>query len=482
MGLSVQIKERRSMNTKRGRIRIAIWVLSVLFILGSAMPVLAWEPEKVAPDCHRYVYAYKFWDKNGDGSKNGSDVWLQGWTMKLYKWYSGAWHFVSQATTNSSGRAYLGWVSKGKYKVVEVMKSGWTNTTPTEQGFEFYSGDGTVRKYFGNTKECATYEVWLEHYDVDCYNAKTTFIYIVKGTAIGNEPALSHWSLGLCDEDDIHPYVDGVWYKTDVDCDNPDLSGGWQVADYDEKAPGESGNDISGHWSVKIDEGAEKNQCTAFKIVLDGAWEKESVPWTGKAGSDCWYSGTVMGPSCEPYPCKAEKEFELTITGCEPEDVSGYTVYFGTQSKAMSDGGGGKWTASFTDLDPGTYSWHITASDGTTVASGTETLESGEHKLNEPAYEWPCADKKFELTVTGCPPEGATYTAVLDGEEKAMSDPDGDGVYTASWDNLPAGTYSWAIKVNGVQEYGGTETLGEGTTYNRETYEWPRCWTVKRSR
>lgn len=65
------------------------------------------------------------------------------------------------------------------------------------------------------------------------------------------------------------------------------------------------------------------------------------------------------------------------------------------------------------------------------------------------------ASKTFSMTVSGCEPEGTTYTAVLEGDElegdeKDMSDPDGDGVYTARWDALPVGVYTSSVEVDGV--------------------------------
>ncbi|MFH1927551.1 MAG: hypothetical protein ABIK79_05180, partial [Chloroflexota bacterium] len=82
-----------STGKKRNWLRLMLLAIVLLLMLAGAAPALAWEPARVEPGrvdpyYHRHVYAYKFHDKNGDGSKNGTDSWLADWTMKLYNWNS----------------------------------------------------------------------------------------------------------------------------------------------------------------------------------------------------------------------------------------------------------------------------------------------------------------------------------------------------------------------------------------------------------
>jgi hypothetical protein len=116
---------------------------ATLTVLGS--PVLGGPG---LPDCHLTVKAYKFWDKNNNGIKDGSDVWLSGWEITLTK-PDGS---TIVKTTDANGYAYFGtFTASGTYKLTETMQAGWTNTTPIERT-KYYSAsvDVTWTEKFSN--------------------------------------------------------------------------------------------------------------------------------------------------------------------------------------------------------------------------------------------------------------------------------------------------------------------------------------------
>jgi hypothetical protein len=168
------------------------------------------------------------------------------------------------------------------------------------------------------------------------------------------------------------------------------------------------------------------------------------------------------------WPC-ASKTFELTVTGCEPEDTTYEVSLDGENYYPLS---GDPLSHTFTNLVVGeTYDYSVRANGVVILAGTTEELAEGSN-VNDISYEWPCASKTFELTVTGCEPEDTTYEISLDDQNYFTMT--GDPLsYTFS--NLVVGqSYDYYVKANGMVILSGTtENLTEGTNINSLAYQWP---------
>jgi hypothetical protein len=90
---------------------------------------------KTFTDCNAKIQLYKFWDKNNDGTKNGTDSWLSGADFDLYKKNGSSWGSVIETqTSDSNGYVHFHIYNYGTYKVVESdPPSGYTGS--------FTSGD-----------------------------------------------------------------------------------------------------------------------------------------------------------------------------------------------------------------------------------------------------------------------------------------------------------------------------------------------------
>jgi hypothetical protein len=77
------------------------------------------------------IYGYKFFDKDLDGERDLGEPGLDGWEIILEKETSpDVWSLVATTTTDPVGMYEFAWLLPGKYRVSEVVKAGWTNTTP----------------------------------------------------------------------------------------------------------------------------------------------------------------------------------------------------------------------------------------------------------------------------------------------------------------------------------------------------------------
>ncbi len=79
------------------------------------------------------IQGRKYEDLNGNGSENSGEPYLNGWTIRLYKEGEG-WDLVDSKTTGHTG--VLGEykfenLEPGRYRVCEVLKDGWVQTSPT---------------------------------------------------------------------------------------------------------------------------------------------------------------------------------------------------------------------------------------------------------------------------------------------------------------------------------------------------------------
>jgi hypothetical protein len=73
------------------------------------------------------IHARKYKDKNGNGTPNKGELFLPGWTIKVY---NSANVLVGSKLTNFQGKANFDTLVPGKYTVCEVLTGGWTNTQP----------------------------------------------------------------------------------------------------------------------------------------------------------------------------------------------------------------------------------------------------------------------------------------------------------------------------------------------------------------
>jgi len=89
-----------------------------------------------------------FQDGNGDGSKNGADAGLQGWTIQLYNAGTGA--LIASQTSDATGSYTFSNVGPGSYSLREVLQSGWLQTTANPATITTSSGGATTGGNFGD--------------------------------------------------------------------------------------------------------------------------------------------------------------------------------------------------------------------------------------------------------------------------------------------------------------------------------------------
>jgi len=89
-----------------------------------------------------------FLDNNGDGSENGADSGLQGWTIQLYNAGTGA--LLASQTSNATGNYSFSNLGPGSYTVREVLQSGWVQTTVSPASITTSSGGTTTGVNFGD--------------------------------------------------------------------------------------------------------------------------------------------------------------------------------------------------------------------------------------------------------------------------------------------------------------------------------------------
>ncbi len=79
-----------------------------------------------------FIEGRKFEDLNSSGSYNTGEPFLPGWTIRLYNDKDGSWQDNDiESITDGSGWYRFSDLSMGRYKICEVMQSGWTQTVPT---------------------------------------------------------------------------------------------------------------------------------------------------------------------------------------------------------------------------------------------------------------------------------------------------------------------------------------------------------------
>jgi len=89
-----------------------------------------------------------FLDNNGDGSENGADSGLQGWTIQLKNAGTGA--LIASQTSDATGNYTFSNLGPGSYTVREVLHSGWLQTTANPANITTSSGGTTTGVNFGD--------------------------------------------------------------------------------------------------------------------------------------------------------------------------------------------------------------------------------------------------------------------------------------------------------------------------------------------
>jgi len=113
------------------------------FILPAFLPQLV-------EACHYTVSGVKFNDENGNGTKNGQEVGLEGWTITLV----GGQINTSTSTDDQGNYAFSGLLA-GTYTVCEEAEDGWNQTYPTTNGgcHVIELNVNVTGKDFGNQQE-----------------------------------------------------------------------------------------------------------------------------------------------------------------------------------------------------------------------------------------------------------------------------------------------------------------------------------------
>jgi hypothetical protein len=94
------------------------------------------------------IRGQKFQDDNGDGTKNGADAGLSGWTIQLDKDANGT--VDATTVTDVNGNFSFTGLTAGIYRVREVNQVGWIQTTVNPNDVTVVSGTNSTGNNFGN--------------------------------------------------------------------------------------------------------------------------------------------------------------------------------------------------------------------------------------------------------------------------------------------------------------------------------------------
>lgn len=81
-----------------------------------------------------YIQGSKYNDLNNNGNWNDGEPYLNGWTIRGYKKDGSGWNLIGELTTGHTGvngQYRFEGLTLGRYKICEVLQSGWTQTQPT---------------------------------------------------------------------------------------------------------------------------------------------------------------------------------------------------------------------------------------------------------------------------------------------------------------------------------------------------------------
>ncbi len=125
-----------------------------------------------------------FNDCNGNGTLDGGESGIAGWTVKLLNSSNAV---VATTTTDSSGNYSFTGVGPGSYTIQEVQQSGYTPTTATSIAVTATSGLNSTGNNFG--------EFQISTLSGEVYNDLNG-----NGTIDSGEPGLSGWTINLLEQ------------------------------------------------------------------------------------------------------------------------------------------------------------------------------------------------------------------------------------------------------------------------------------------
>jgi hypothetical protein len=128
------------------------------------------------------IRGQKFQDDNGDGTKNGADAGLSGWTIQLDKDANGT--VDATTVTDVNGNFSFTGLTAGIYRVREVNQVGWIQTTVNPNDVTVVSGTNSTGNNFGNFQLGAITGQKFQDNDGD-------------GTKNGADAGLSGWTIEL---------------------------------------------------------------------------------------------------------------------------------------------------------------------------------------------------------------------------------------------------------------------------------------------
>jgi hypothetical protein len=134
------------------------------------------------------IAGMKFEDMNGNGSKDGGDSGLSGWTIFIDENNDGLMDLGEQrTTTDGSGNYSFTGLLAGTYRLCEVGQAGWTQTTPGGDGCQLVvvaAGQNVTGIDFGNF-----HNVTISGYKWHDKDSSQTLN--------NSEPKLSGWTIAI---------------------------------------------------------------------------------------------------------------------------------------------------------------------------------------------------------------------------------------------------------------------------------------------
>lgn len=101
-------------------------------------------PIDVPPTPTGSVSGHKWNDLDRDGTWDGDELGLEGWTVRLFRWdpESRDWVHLMDKVTNADGGYVFTNLTAGEYRVEEVSREGWTQTYPPTGAHEITLPEG----------------------------------------------------------------------------------------------------------------------------------------------------------------------------------------------------------------------------------------------------------------------------------------------------------------------------------------------------
>lgn len=278
------------------------------------------------------ISGYKWNDEDGDGTKNGNETKLSGWTITLYNdnndQDSDLNNQVAQTVTDGNGNYSFGNLAPGTYAVCETAQAGWTQTYPANNGCHtlVINVSGEIETgNFGNQGR-GTIKVKKNvdtdgDGDIDTYNA-TDWTWDISGgaqdTATGSSQNVAAGNYTVSEDQKTNYHV------TDVSCS------GEQINDISESvsvtvSPGEdvvcTFTNTRDTGNITVHKTTDPNTDETFSIVLRDSNQAEVHTSTlGNGDSDSY--DVVTGT----YSLDEENipsDWDLKSAYCENQDEDG---------------------------------------------------------------------------------------------------------------------------------------------------------------